>query len=249
MFASSIAVVGRHSVLHPDISEVPETALGATYTADFGYPEAKWVCERLVQIADHLYGADGQRLIQGSSVRIGQMTGAEGVGAWNESEHFPIIIRASKVLGALPAMVGVSVFKCSVLALVSDILQSLSWMPVNRAGNVIVELALSKRFRPMYHMENPSRQSWSGIMESFSSILGLPIIPFGEWMAGVRALGDKTPASKLFNFLEQDFVRMATGNVILGTAEAKRDSKQMVTSTSLDKGHLEEYLAYWDSVV
>ncbi|KAF9018364.1 acetyl-CoA synthetase-like protein [Hymenopellis radicata] len=216
IFASSVAVVGRYPVLHPN---GPCDVHGKVWL-----PEGKWVCERLIQIADHLYGMEGLKLIRGSSVRIGQMTGAEGCGAWNESEHFPIIIHTSKMMG------------------------SLSWMPVNRAGNAIVDLLFSERFRPTYHLENPSRQSWRGVMKDFSSLLNLPLISLDEWLAKVRLLGDGTPAFKIMHFLERDFARMASGEVILGTSEAKEDSKQMVMSTSLDRTHLEEYISYWEKV-
>ena len=118
LFASSIAVAGRFPDLHPKGPyEVPETALEAVNSAKFGYPEAKWVCEALVVAAEELYGAGSSSpessdpLIQGSNVRIGQMTGPEGSGAWNESEHFPIIVRTSQILKALPAVDGVRRFK------------------------------------------------------------------------------------------------------------------------------------------
>lgn len=105
-------------------------------------------------------------------------------------------------------------------------------------------------------MENPSRQSWSGLLHNLASILGgegepLPLIPFSEWIDRVRSLGDdpeRNPAFKVINFLENDFVRMAAGTVILRTAEARLDSPTMVRSTSLDRQHLEEYVAYWRSV-
>ncbi|KAG6848897.1 putative secondary metabolism biosynthetic enzyme [Arthromyces matolae] len=130
LFASSIAVAGRFPSLHPHGPyEVPETYLEAINTAEFGYPEAKWVCERLLLAAMELFGDSfsvEERLLQGSSVRIGQMTGPEGSGAWNELEHFPIIVRTSQQLGALPALEG-----------------SLSWLPVNRAGDIISELLFS----------------------------------------------------------------------------------------------------------
>lgn len=121
-------------------------------------------------------------------------------------------------------------------------------MPVNRAGNAIVDLLFSERFRQTYHLENPSRQSWRGVMGDFSSLLDLPLISLNEWLAKVRLLGDGTPAFKIMHFLERDFARMASGEVILGTSEAKEDSRQMVTSTSLDRLHLEEYISYWEKV-
>ncbi|KAG6884831.1 putative NRPS-like protein biosynthetic cluster [Termitomyces sp. T159_Od127] len=247
LFASSIAVVGRFPSLHAQGPfEVPETFLGAAYSAEFGYPEAKWVCERLLLGAAELYGVAAagaglnEPLLQGCSVRIGQMTGPEGSGAWNESEHFPIIVRASQQLGALPALQG-----------------SLSWLPVNRAGSILTELLFSRGFKPFYHVENPSRQSWEGIMLSLSGILGerhgapLPLIPLAKWLARVRALGDdpkRNAAFKIMAFLERDFETMASGSVVLRTATARVDSVSMVRCTALDRRHVEEYVAYWRRV-
>ncbi|RDB14628.1 Non-canonical non-ribosomal peptide synthetase FUB8 [Hypsizygus marmoreus] len=243
LFASSIAVVGRYPTLNTDGPfEVPETSLDADNTAEFGYPEAKWVCERVLLAAAELYGdacSIEEPLIQGSSVRIGQMTGPEGSGAWNESEHFPIIVRTSQQLGALPSLEG-----------------SLSWIPVNRAGAIMTELLFSKGFKPFYHMENPSRQSWNGLLHNLSSILGgphgpLPLIPLDEWLDRVRAVGDdpsRNAAFKILSFLENEFQKMADGTVILRTATARLDSPTIVKSTAVDRKHLEEYVTYWRQV-
>ncbi|TFK52667.1 acetyl-CoA synthetase-like protein [Heliocybe sulcata] len=245
LFASSIAVVGRYPLLHPEGPfEVPETPLDAVNTAEFGYPEAKWVCERLLLAANEFYGdasPDGEDpLLLTSSVRIGQMTGPEGSGAWNESEHFPIIVRTAQTMKALPDLDG-----------------SLSWMPVNRAASAVTDFLFSKGFQPTYSMENPSRQSWSGLLSLLAVILSddpsapLPKIPFGEWLDRVKGLGDdpeRNPAYKIISFLENDFVRMASGPVILGTSRAKQDSVTMVRSTAIDGRHLEEYVGYWKRV-
>ncbi|KAF5348495.1 hypothetical protein D9756_009661 [Leucocoprinus leucothites] len=230
LFASSIAVVGRFPILNPEGPlEVPEEPLDAVNTAEFGYPEAKWVCERVGMAADELYGQD-DALVKASSVRIGQMTGPEGSGAWNESEHFPLLVHSSAALKVVPALSG-----------------SLSWIPVNRAGDAITEMLFSKTFRPIYHMENPSRQSWEGLIDNLSSILGdVPKVPFAEWLQKVKSAGEeKNPAYRVINFLENDFVRMSSGVVILRTAETKLDSPAIVKSTSIDRRHLEEYVAYW----
>jgi hypothetical protein len=41
-------------------------------------------------------------LLRTSSVRIGQLTGPEQSGTWSETEHFPIIVRTSQIIKALP---------------------------------------------------------------------------------------------------------------------------------------------------
>jgi hypothetical protein len=111
-------------------------------------------------------------------------------------------------------------------------------------------MLVSKGFQPFYHMENPSRQSWEGLISNLASILGgsdpLPVIPYREWLDKVKAAGEaKNPAYKVLNFLENDFIRMSGGDVILRTAESKLDSPTLVRSTALDRKHLEEYIAYW----
>ncbi|PBK84251.1 hypothetical protein ARMGADRAFT_1133381, partial [Armillaria gallica] len=82
LFASSIAVIGQYPS-----QPVPEHPVPPESTAELRYPEAKWVCEELLLLLE------GK--IRGSSVRTGQMTGSEGAGAWNESEHFPVVVDAS----------------------------------------------------------------------------------------------------------------------------------------------------------
>ena len=68
------------------------------------------MCERVLMAAVEMYGSVRsveEPLILGSSVRIGQLTGPEGSGVWNESEHIPIVVRASQKIKALPVIQGV----------------------------------------------------------------------------------------------------------------------------------------------
>lgn len=124
---------------------------------------------------------------------------------------------------------------------------------MNRAASVVIELLFSTGFRPVYHLENHSRQSWPSALDGLAAILGskdapLPIIPFKDWLDRARVLREDPScnyALKVMHFLEQDFIRMASGTVILRTAESKLDSPTLLRSMSLDKRHLEEHVAYW----
>ena len=60
-----------------------------------------------------------------------------------------------------------------------------------------------------------------------------------------RVLGGRKIQHIRWSTLENDFVRMSGGGVILRTAETKLDSPTLVKSTSIDRRHLEEYVAYW----
>jgi hypothetical protein len=104
MFASSIAVVANHPRLNSNgPQKVPERPFGPAYTAEMGYAEAKWVCEELLMSATRMYGTR----LRCCSARIGQMSGSERSGVWNEREHFPVMIRMSCVTKTLPRLPGV----------------------------------------------------------------------------------------------------------------------------------------------
>ena len=129
-------------------------------------------------------------------------------------------------------------------------------MPANCAGDILVELLFSQGFKPVYHLENPSRQPWPEILHVLASELGgasgpLPLIPFSDWLALVHALG-KDPtrniAVALLDFLEHDFIRLASGSLMLGTAASIEDSPTMAGCTPVNERLLKEYVTYWKQV-
>ena len=104
MFASSIAVVANYPLLnHDGPQQVPECSFGPAYSAEMGYAEAKWVCEELAMSAARMYDSK----LRCCCARIGQMSGSEGTGAWNEREHFPVMIQMSRITNTLPLLQGV----------------------------------------------------------------------------------------------------------------------------------------------
>lgn len=104
VLASSIAVVGRFpSITHSSMvseapMEDPQTPL------PIGYAEAKWVCEKVMESAD-IYENGLEPII----IRIGQLSGSETTGFWSSKEHFPALVKASRAIGALPDLQGVSI--------------------------------------------------------------------------------------------------------------------------------------------
>ena len=103
LLASSIAVVGRFesdgmATLVPEmIMEDPHVPL------PFGYAQAKWVCEKIMQSAhQHVAG------ISPVVLRIGQLSGSSTTGFWSQKEHFPALIKCSQIIGGLPNLQGVS---------------------------------------------------------------------------------------------------------------------------------------------
>src|SRR6266704_584198 len=106
-------------------------------------------------------------------------------------------------------------------------------MPVDRVAFCVVELLLSQRFLPVYHIENPCRQPWKEIMQAMTEMLckslrqsEIALISYGEWLRRVRRLGNEPEnvAFPLLVFFEKDFLRLATGGVVLDTLRATEDS-------------------------
>ena len=100
MLASSIAVVGRHSsTIIPE--RVPEKS---DIPLPMGYAQAKWVCEKVFENTSDSLKEEIDPVI----ARIGQLSGSEVTGYWTTQEHMAALIKASKAIGALPRLLGVS---------------------------------------------------------------------------------------------------------------------------------------------
>lgn len=106
LFVSSIAVVGQYP--NPNAGRgamVPEVSMPDNDCADeFGYAQAKLVCERIVESAARAHQGE----LVAKYVRVGQMTGARETALWNAREHFPALVKSSQLVGYLPKIRGVS---------------------------------------------------------------------------------------------------------------------------------------------
>jgi hypothetical protein len=237
-FVSTIAVVGRYSAQQPGVP-IPEKDVHPSSNLPMGYAESKWVCEKLVAFAVERSKSHPSFPVpfEGTSVRVGQLSGSEATGAWNEDEHIPMIFRTSSALKCLPEVEG-----------------TLSWIPSNIAANTMVDISFADELKPFYHLENPCRQSWSDVLRVFSKLIGSPgeerpIVPFPEWLRLISTLGDdaeKNPALKIMGFLELEFLTMAKGDVVLDVSNTLADSKTLREAGPLDESHFRKYLEFWN---
>ncbi|KAL6304984.1 hypothetical protein BKA93DRAFT_731865 [Sparassis latifolia] len=231
LFSSSIAVVGRYPILNGGNEPIKEGPLEDPEAIDhFGYAEAKWVCEKMFEEASRRFR---DRIIAGN-VRIGQLTGPEATGAWSISEHLPMIIKSAAAVGRMPIVEGHA-----------------SWIPINRASQAFIELLFSPWSCPVYHLENPSRQPWSEALEVYASELKLSspdqTLPYLQWLDKVRENPDTVanPSVKIMPFLESEFLRMATGQVVLDMSIAKTMSPSLKACGPLEPSHLLRYVKFW----
>ncbi|KAF7789287.1 hypothetical protein EIP86_000228 [Pleurotus ostreatoroseus] len=254
LFSSSIAAVGRYPQVGDIVTgNIKETQnLNPAVSEHFGYAEAKWVCEQLFESAKKIC----RGTVAATSVRIGQLAGSEATGAWSIAEHFPMLVKS-----------------CQAVRKVPDIPGHASWIPVNKAASAMADILLAPAcddgtFPPILHLENPCRQSWAGITQALSTLLGLPRearVGFTEWLSLVKTFqacpalsnGDQhgsheaaasekaNPAVKLIPFLEGSFMRLATGEVVLDTLVAQGLSSTLKNCGPVSDKLLAHYVEYW----
>ena len=170
-------------------------------------------------------------------VRLGQVAGSRTSGYWNPMEHLSFLVKSSQTLQALPKLRG-----------------ELSWTPVNDVAATLADVVLlpeDKRPYPVYHIDNPVRQWWEDMLPVLADEMGLPkgnIVPFDEWVARVREFPGSVadnPALKLAEFLDDNFLRMACGGLLLGTENCCEHSKTLASTGPVSDDVARGFVRAW----
>ncbi|KAI1086282.1 putative polyketide synthase [Rostrohypoxylon terebratum] len=234
-FVSSIATVGYHP-LWTGRPTVPETRVPIESVLPTGYGDAKYICERLLDATLHCY----PERFRVAAVRLGQIAGSSLNGYWNPSEHVFFLIKSSQTLGALPDFGG-----------------TLGWTPVDDIAGGLVDILLQPQnvdLHPIYHIENPVRQPWDRMISLLSNALNIPaVIPFDEWVRRVREWPIKSdnsadganPAYLLADFLDDNFMRMSCGGLLMGTTNAREHSPTLANVEPVSDGTTRLFLKNW----
>ncbi|OTB00230.1 hypothetical protein M426DRAFT_66280 [Hypoxylon sp. CI-4A] len=231
---SSIGVVG-HYPIWSGITKVPEERMEMKSVLPNGYCDAKFTCERILDETLHKY----PNRFRTMSARLGQIAGSKVSGYWNPMEHFSFLVKSSKSLKVLPDFEGV-----------------LSWCPVNDMAAALSELLLSNVTPyPIYHIDNPVQQPWREMIETLAGALGVPtsgIIPFREWVSKVRrsplSIETDNPAGKLIDFLDEHFLRMSCGGLILDTKKACEHSPALAAVGPVSAEVARKYVKAWEDM-
>jgi thioester reductase-like protein len=214
-FCSSVSSVGGT----PRPGTVSETQVGdIRHVQGTGYARSKYVAEQIVYNAAKNFGAEARVL------RIGQLSGDTAVGEWNITEGVPMMIQTAVTLGCLP-----------------ELDEEMSWLPVDAAASIILDLALSDMEGEedpelVYHVINPHRFHWSRDMlpALASSGLEFDTVPTEVWMEKLRTSdGDpeKNPPIKLLAWFESKYGeearRKPKGVLEFETKETERGSETL----------------------
>ncbi|KAG7097694.1 hypothetical protein E1B28_005019 [Marasmius oreades] len=176
IFVSSAGVarnipVGEESFL-PD----PKVAAG------WGYAESKWCAEALLQKVGE------ETPLKPIVVRCGQLSGARGKpdhghgGFWKIDEWFPTLVKCSTKIGLLP-----------------DVPGKVSWIPIDVAAQVVVELGfrrLDRSSTEFFNIAHSRPVPAMRIMKPLKDVLGLELVPYAQWFKTLEASIEADAASE-----------------------------------------------------
>ncbi|KAI1382015.1 acetyl-CoA synthetase-like protein [Hypoxylon crocopeplum] len=141
-----------------------------SHAAPLGYSRSKWVAEQMCsKVHNELFknmSPDAAGRTDISIIRVGQLCGNEA-GIWNESEAYPLMLSTADFTGCLPDLPN----------------EPLSWLPVDQAAKIILEIALlahgsnaiNSSEMSVYHVLNVHKSpSWSQLLHWVSDIPGYP---------------------------------------------------------------------------
>ncbi|KAK0437868.1 hypothetical protein EV421DRAFT_999334 [Armillaria borealis] len=150
----------------------------------WGYTESKWVAESI------LARAAETTPLRISVTRLGQLSGGSN-GCWGPKEWFPLLVRSGQVVGCIPQLNGV-----------------LGWMPAHLAARSIVEVRHSGE--PYMNMGHPNPVDALEMFRMVSEELGVPMVPYPEWLAALEAsVRSGETASHIPSLAMMEFYRSA----------------------------------------
>ncbi|KIM36904.1 hypothetical protein M413DRAFT_31301 [Hebeloma cylindrosporum] len=225
-----------------------EVVMDPQYAVGNGYGESKYVAERTLHTSD----------LNATSLRIGQITGGPPNGAWATTDWFPILVKSSLELGALPTAHGV-----------------VSWIPMDSVAQSVMDLVFSvDTLPPAINIVHSNPVTWNSVIQNVADALvqqlhlpaPLPLVSFQEWFSLLKNHGSsldeanqvKIPALKLRNFFE----RLARADVAISSGmtplslqagggcdfsieEAEAMSPARRGLQPLSKQDAERWVAYW----
>lgn len=235
-FISSIATTG-HWPISTGNKNVPEERMPIEAVLPTGYGDAKYVCELMLDATLHKYSERFRAMV----VRPGQIASSTKSGYWNPMEHLSFLWKSSQTLKVLPDFDGI-----------------LSWTPVDDVAATLVEILLLPEEStpyPIYHIENPVRQPWREMIPVLADALDVPsqnIVPFPEWVRRVRdhprqveGPEGENPAFLLVDFLDENFIRMSCGGLLLHTINSREHSKTMANLGPVSDEFVRLFVKRW----
>lgn len=108
---------------------------------------------------------------------------------------------------------------------------------------------------PIYHVENPVRQSWKDMTLLLADCLNIPrsnTVPMDEWVQMVRNYPEdkktENPAIQLLHFLEDHHERMNCGGLIMATRRTRAHSNTLAALGPVSDELVRKYVEAWKDI-
>jgi thioester reductase-like protein len=217
-----------------DISSVPEFKLNTkliNLSICNGYNLSKLVTETVSQTWSKDYD------IPIHIHRVGQISGDTINGAWNITEHFPLLVKGIQVMKICP-----------------DILESsVTWIPANIAADAIIEIGAQDQTSQnrIAHIINPLDYTWKIIYNALKSYgIEFELVPVQDFVHQLKTNpefqnADVNPLATLTDFFDNVF--LSGLGVTLETELTKKSSPSISNCPALDSNLMMKYLKFWTS--
>ncbi|TFK37310.1 hypothetical protein BDQ12DRAFT_713657 [Crucibulum laeve] len=219
IFLSSIGVVSEYKVS----SAVPEQAFeDPSVVGPQGYGEAKYVGERIIDIASH-FG------LRGAVIRSGQLAGSSDSGFWAPSEYVPTLLRSSLKVGKIPMD-----------------LPEARWLPTDVAAACVLDLTFHNESSPLayYHLENPTSTSWSDIVQLFNKQChnSLEVVSTQHWLDALESAGTGNKSDDISALALREFYSAYAVAATEGSWPSLDPTKACQISPAVNFGPVDEEL-------
>ena len=149
-------------------------------------------------------------------------------------------------------------------------MQVISWLPADTCAAIITEIAETTSTTSIFHVRHPRPILWTDIMDHFSSIMKLPIVPYLDWLSKLLAVLDSTdtklskyvaPATRLLPIWQsaarystpphEGLITESMGIGVLLDIEDSAQRCSLLRDPSLrhiEVDDVRKWIAYWRSV-
>ncbi|KAJ7193924.1 hypothetical protein GGX14DRAFT_378403 [Mycena pura] len=174
LYTSSVGVFQNVSATNP----LKETRIDCGIAISTGYPESKWIAEEI------LSKATTSTPLKSLIIRVGQLCGGMN-GAWNTNEWVPALVQSAKFVGCIP-----------------DDSRDITWLPVHIAATAIIDFLEVDPATRIVHLVNPQPVAWTTIGNAIAADLGVPLIPYAEWLNRIENAQTKEKSFRALRLLK-----------------------------------------------
>ena len=135
--------------------------------------------------------------------------------------------------------------------LLTAIFQNAGWVPPEVVGSAIVEIRNTSS--SIIHITHPKPVPWRHIFGRVSQTLGVPVVPFHDWLARLEALATSSEGKEATAIALMETYRgvdPSASKIMPRTSNenALRESPTLAAAQPLTEKDIDSWLSYWKSV-